>query len=144
MSGLLRRRMMMARATVPAPITLVNGTYASGKLDVTNGNTLSLSSPSQWVNILIPITKTLSVNANDTISFCLVSLTAGKNMTFGITRQSKTNIPIVSATKPVKGQWYTVTIDEDSVISGVYYQPREVNDTRTIVISLMHNSDVLF
>ena len=137
-----RRREMMKAASAAAPILLVNGSYDSGKVVVTNGKDFTVTAPTIWAYVAVSFTQSFSVSAGDVICIEFVDYSAAKNINFGFYINGTATAH--SRTKPNADTWYEFPISSDGTVSAVFVRARESGWNAAFTLSVRKNSEVLF
>ena len=123
------------------PIELVDGSYDSGRVVVSNGRTFVITNARQGQLVQVPLTRSMDLLPGDTISLMLKS-TNGKSQYWGIVLNG--TVIRVMGDKPQNNVWYSYPIQNRSSLSAIYVQGAEYNWTITTDVSLKLNEEVIF
>lgn len=123
------------------PIKLVDGSYDSGHVAISNGHTFGISNARQGVVVQVPLTKSMDTLPGDTISLMLKS-TNGKAQYWGIVLDG--TVTQVVGGKPSNHVWYSFPIQSRGTLSAIYVKGSEYDWTITTDVSLKLNEEVIF
>ncbi len=124
--------------------SLVNGSYADGKVIVSDGNHIHiLSSPGQWIYVDILFTKPLSVEAGDSLSFTAIGTGLGsaqlQNMGFRVNGAHKQQ----NDERVYSGSTYVINLSADGICDAFFVRDRSDSLEEDITVTLSHNGEVL-
>lgn len=123
------------------PIELVDGSYDSGRVVVSNGRTFVITNARQGQLVQVPLTRSMDLLPGDTISLMLKS-TNGKSQYWGIVLNG--TVIRVMGDKPQNNVWYSYPIQNRSSLSAIYVQGAEYNWTITTDVSFRLNDETIF
>lgn len=144
MTELMRRRRALMAAKDDEPLALVGGSYDSGKIVVSNGNHLSINSPTQGRTNRIPLNKKVKINSGD-----IIQLKAGginvtpKARRYGVVINGQDYA--IRENKPGTSTWYNVdgAGAGNGTMTDVTITTSETGWVAEIDLSIMINGEVI-
>lgn len=142
MTLMARRRALMV-GKKSAPIALIDGSYDSGKIIITNGNHAEINSPSVHVENRIPLTEAIDINIDDTVYIMVSGNQAPKARYYGVVFNG-TAYPEKN-NKPAGYTWLELlTAETSGTITDVTIKGNENGFVASIDISLKVGNEVIF
>lgn len=140
---LMERRRALMVGKKSAPIALIDGSYDSGKIIITNGNHAEINSPSIYVVHRIPLTEAIDINIGDTVYIMVSGNQGPKSRYYGVVFNG--TVYRTESDKPVGNTWIRLlTAETSGTITDVTIRGNEGGFVASIDISLKVGDEVIF
>lgn len=140
---LMQRRRALMVGKKSAPIALIDGSYDSGKIIITNGNHAEINSPSIYIDNRIPLTEPIDINTGDTVYIMVSGEQNPKGRYYGVMFNG--TIYRTRNDKLVADFWYELlTAETSGTITDVTIRGNEGGFVASIDISLKVGNEVIF